>query len=312
MVRIIYLFFIIISLCCSSGFTAEFALVKRAIETEGDWEKGVILEREVIFTKRNDTTSEIYFNIPGEGDYQLYAYVYHNWRKYSPFIYVEAEDSQGIRHTGYMFFEQCWYLDKDQPGRWLMHSPNAMPFWHLPKGKLSLTFSACGKKSIWDSRDVDMEDKIAIETFILAPVINNQRIISMGIIEPEFGRGRWMRQDYSDMYAAGLISSTLPGDISNSQISVTDTGDYMGVISLGGSQGHSIEISFTSGDFKQKISVKKKSSLPFWETLAFVPLHLSKGEYAVDFKNTSEKKDFRDAVLIDYLLLLPVTDYLAP
>ncbi len=76
-----------------------------------------------IFTNKKGAISEVEFEVPKNGYYQLYAYVYHNWRDSFPFIYFEGKDSNGIQHKGYTFFEKCWYLDKSSCGRWLMHSP---------------------------------------------------------------------------------------------------------------------------------------------------------------------------------------------
>jgi len=164
--KVIRVYFLCFLLIVSAGFCAESYLVKQAVEARGDWKKGVLLGREVLMTGQNNATAEITLDVPEDGDYYIYATVFQNWRKYTPFIYIEARDAQGNKHSDYTFFEHCWYLDKDEPGRWLTHSFNASP-WHLPKGRVSLIFSACGKKSVWGSQDIKMENILAVKEFIL-------------------------------------------------------------------------------------------------------------------------------------------------
>lgn len=307
MKRLAFIFLIAFLFLKSLEAAAEFGLIKKAVEAEGQWQKGIILDREVIFTDKNDAVFRIGFDVPWEGDYQLYAYVHQGWREYSPFIYVEAEDSRGIRHTGYMFFEDCWYISENSPGRWLMHSPSATPFWHLAEGELSLKFRVCGKSSVWEAQDTEMQDTVAIETLFLVPVISDDKqIISMEVVEPEFGAGSWDIYEYSDRYASGVISSNLAGQTSYSEINIPVSGDYIGALSIRADGSYRIKISFENGKVSHKVIIEGEEASSLWKLRYFGPIYLRKGKYTLEFKNLLTKAKEISETSIDYLMLIPL------
>lgn len=94
------------------------AFVINASDSTGEWSRGVITNREVIFTTRPLIKSEFNVYISSPGKYQLFAYLNHNWRRNVACIYVEAIDDKGVLYKGYHRIENIWYLDKDYPGRW--------------------------------------------------------------------------------------------------------------------------------------------------------------------------------------------------
>jgi len=306
MVRLSYWTLIIWILSGSYAFSADFGPVKKAFEAQGEWQKGIVLDRKVIFTNKNRAASKIMFEVPQEGDYQLYVYVYHNWRKYSPFIFFEAKDAKGAVHKGYMFLEHCWYLGSEDKGRWLIHSPSAEPFWHLSRGRLFLRFWVQGMSSMWSDREVEMEDIVAIENFFLAPVITkNGNPVSLELIDPEFGSGSCNAVSYSPGYAAGLIEAPAFSCSSHSDVEVPFSGSYVGVISMHTQNPYKAEVSFSSNDFKNQVTIGQDTRRPFWESKVFGPVFLKAGKYDLGFKNVSVKSWVPSEILVDYVILIP-------
>ena len=123
----------------SDNLWAETSLVIDATSSTGTWEKGIITDRKVLFTDKSYVVSNIQMDVPKPGEYQLFVYAHHNWRKSSPCIYVEAVDSEAKVHTGYHKIENIWYLEQQDKGRWFFISLAQNPYWNLPKGKYNLS-----------------------------------------------------------------------------------------------------------------------------------------------------------------------------
>lgn len=303
MVRVfIFIFSLIFN---AAGFCADCAPIKKASEAEGGWKREIILGRDAISADKNGTSSRIWFDVPAEGGYQFYAYVYQNWRRDSPFIYVEAEDSLGKKHYGYMFFEPCWYLKREDPGRWLMHSPVTAPSWRLPRGKVSLTFSVYGRKSMWSREEVPMEGKVAVEHFFLIPVIGGNEAVSTALLEPEFFFSAVKAEPYDGRYGCGIIVSAEPGDLSTADIIVPSGGTYLVFVSMRMGGGGSVELSLEPGGYRFVLKAGEVQKEPIWRGEMFGPFDLKQGEYRLTFKNISEVTGPGAMVEADYFWLVP-------
>lgn len=136
------------------------------VDATGSWQKGQIGNKYVILTDMANSVEHIDIHVPEDGFYQLYISLHHNWKKYCPFLYIEAVDSKRKKYCGYIFSEPRWYM-KSKAGRWEMRSPSAGPFWYLHKGRLKLKFWLESKSSPWERKDSPMEAQVAIHNFIL-------------------------------------------------------------------------------------------------------------------------------------------------
>lgn len=282
-------------------FAGDRGLVRHAVEAKGDWERGIVLKRAVLLTDKNSASAAIDFEVPVEGDYQLYAYVYHNWRKYTPFISFEARDSAGDTHSGYMFFEPIWYLDKELPGRWVMHSPNAMPFWHLPEGRLSLRFRATGRDSMWDQDDSGMEGIIALETLILVPVSDGFSASSM---DPEFLQGGAQDMIYSEDHGTG-IAVVSENKVSYREIRLPVSGNYMALFSLYSRGPYKLEVSFSKGGVDRDFIIEDQAASSLWRNAVSGQFYIEAGDYTVGLRDISGSAA-GNGMAVDYFILMPL------
>lgn len=298
LIRLLTPFFLLFLLATTS-FAEDF-LVVHAINSEGEWQKGEITSREVVFTRQVKAVSEINVDILSYGKYQLLAYAHHNWRKYAPCIYIEAVDSKGQIHKGEACIENCWYFKEKEPGRWFLVSfLKNEPYWVLPKGKLKIKFWIDAKKGIWDETAVNPEGDVSIESLFLFPVLEEgSKFFLSGMLYPETGEGNRRLLEYHPQYGTGLIMSDKPATLSAFKVSIPVSGHYQGWISLLADAGGLLKIWIKKPKFRRLITVileKNKN----WNLIHFKPLYLEKGEYTVSFSN------YKAGVLIDYFLLLP-------
>ncbi|MFH1061646.1 MAG: hypothetical protein V1747_02010 [Candidatus Omnitrophota bacterium] len=169
--RIIKFGFIVLFIFAAADlvYAAEQPLTFLIKNSTGDWEKVLLDDRQAIATDKSNAVQTLNIDIPEDGYYQLYISLYHQWRKYCPFIYIKLTDAQGKHYYNYVFSEQRWYLPHGQ-GRWEYRSPSAEPFWKLRKGKAKIRFWADSKNSCWEQKTMKMEGKIFIDKFILIEV----------------------------------------------------------------------------------------------------------------------------------------------
>ncbi|MFH2136960.1 MAG: hypothetical protein ABII88_00440 [Candidatus Omnitrophota bacterium] len=146
-----------------------------AIKANGAWDKAKIDDREAIITDKAKANAYIKIEVPQDGIYQLYIGLYHNWRKFCPYLYVEAVDSNRKKFSGYVYSEPRWYMEKGQ-GRWEFRSPSATPFWRLTKGEMKIKFWLVAMNSCWEHKEVEVEDLVAVDEFVLIPFNENTRI----------------------------------------------------------------------------------------------------------------------------------------
>jgi len=290
----------LIAISANSSFAHDF-LVVHAINAQGDWQKGEVTQREVIFTNKVKVESEINIDVPRSGKYQLLAYVHHNWRNHAPCIYVKGLDAEGKVHKGNACIENCWYFKEKEAGRWFMVSfLDGEPFWVLPKGKLQIKFWMDGKKGIWDDTIVSPEGEVAIEDFFLVPAEEEKsKVFLSGIIYPETGTGNWKVFDYHPEYGTDLVISDKPGSLLGCKVSIPVSGHYQGWISSLADADDLLKIRIKKAKFKREIKVKLKRAKN-WALVPLEPFYLEKGEYILSFENSKAR------VLIDYFLLLPL------
>jgi len=294
---LIFFFFVIIS--ANSSFAQNFP-VAHAINSQGDWQKGEITQREVIFTNRVKLESEIDIDVPHSGKYQLLAYVHHNWRNYAPCVYVEAIDSQGKAHRGGACIENCWYFKEKEAGRWFIVSLlQGDPYWVLPEGKIQIKFWMEGKKGIWNDTIVSPEGEVAIEDFFLLPMEEEKaKFFLPGIIYPETGKGSWESLDYHPEYGTDLVISDRPDSLLDCKTNIPVSGYYQIWISVLTDSEDLLKIWIKKGKFKHRFNVRLKKTKN-WALVSLEPLYLKKGEYILSFENSKGR------ILIDYFLLLP-------
>ena len=298
LIKLLAFFFLIVVLA-SSSFADNFP-VAHAINSQGDWQKGEITQREVIFTNKFKVKSEFRLNIPYPGKYQLLAYIHHNWRNYIPCIYVEAFDSQGKVHRGGACIENCWYFSEGEAGRWFMVSLSGNPYWVLPEGKLQIQFWAEGRESVWEDSIAISEGTISIEDFFLFAIVEEESTLFLpGIIYPETGRGSWQILDYHPEYGTNLVISDKPASLLECKINIPVSGYYQGWISLLTDSDDLLKIWIKKEKFKREIKVKLEK-FKNWTSIPLESIYLKKGEYTVSFKNSKAR------ILIDYFLLIPL------
>ena len=146
-----------------------------ATDAKGSWQIGKIGDKNVILTEKANEKGYITIDVPKDGYYQLYISLYHSWRKYCPFLYIDVVDSKGKHYSNYTFSEPRWYLEAGK-GRWEFRSPSAFPFWHLHEGKLKMEFWLVSKNSPWVLRRASVEGEVAIGKFVLIPIEKNKMI----------------------------------------------------------------------------------------------------------------------------------------
>ncbi|MFH2145770.1 MAG: hypothetical protein ABII75_07065 [Candidatus Omnitrophota bacterium] len=140
-----------------------------AASAQGEWQISEVEDTKVLLTNKADVKGYLDMEVPREGCYQLYVNLYHEWKKSCPFLYIEALDSKGKYHSGYLFSEPRWYL-KEDGGRWEMRSPSAIPYWRLPRGQLKIKFWIEAKSSCWEQKKTDMEEEVILKNFIIIPI----------------------------------------------------------------------------------------------------------------------------------------------
>ena len=138
------------------------------------WEKGIIDTRQVIKSDQIGEAGEVELLVPEDGYYQLYIHLYHEWEKYCPYLFFNAIDSKSHREQGYIYSEYRWYLSPGQ-GRWEFRAPSAAPLWYFHKGLIQLKFWLESKDTCWNQVDVPAEAFVAIDQFILIPVVGKDK-----------------------------------------------------------------------------------------------------------------------------------------
>lgn len=296
--------FILQGCCLQNREKPQRQLIQSALKSRGSWKKRLICNRKSIITNKKEARAYLEFDIQTDGYYQLYVSIYHNWKKYWPYLYVKAVDCKGYEYTGFLFSEPRWYLNYNI-GRWSMHTVNTNPFWYLHKGKLILEYHAESMISNWRQDEAPMEDIIAIDKFFFIPITDKDRNkISMNVIELESSYGEWNSLHYSPIYGIGLIETSLPKAVSYKKISIPISGYYTCYISaLANSLPHRLKISLQKNlpNSKVKIVDILLNNSSDWEDYYVGQLYLDKGEYILKVKNDEMKEDRR--VGIDYFLL---------
>jgi len=295
---IIYLCFGFLS---GIGLCAEPDFCINASDSSGGWQKGMVTQRKVAFTDKAKIKSKAQIYVPNKGNYQLVAYVYHNWRKNCPCIYVEAIDSAGMSHAGYHKIENAWYLGPQDQGRWFFISLSDNPYWDLPEGIMGLTFWAEARDSAWGYISVPMENKVSIAQFFLIPVTgSNSKTFLSWFPDIGSGSGNWQICDYDHAYATNLIKTSEKNSLFCVNSTMPVTSYYVGLLSVlpesDGSLG--VEIKNAASDKKSLIKLKANKE---WNIVYMRPVKLNKGACSIYFKNLNQNK-----VMIDYFFLIPV------
>jgi len=158
---------ILLVLCSSLNIEAQNATYHFDLNgAQGQWEHVQLDGRDVICTDTKNKTASLNIDIPEAGCYQLMVSLYHEWRKYCPFLYFKVTDSKGSSFSDYTFSEQRFYLEPGK-GRWEYRCPSASPFWYLAKGEAKVKFWVEAKNDCWEGKDVPMEGKIFVEKLVL-------------------------------------------------------------------------------------------------------------------------------------------------
>jgi hypothetical protein len=297
---LLFCLFIITFILFRVDLYAEAGLIIDATNSQGYWEKGLVTNRKAVFTDKPFVVSEIQANIPISGRYQIFAHVYHNWRRFFPCIYMEAIDSEEKEHKGSHKIENIWYLNGNEKGRWFFISLAENPYWDLPKGKLSLKFWAAGKKSGWDNSEVPMEGRIYIENFFIVPVLNTETNMFLPfIINVESGKGNWDISYYDPRYATNLIKTKKKNSVFLYEVNMPLSGYYQLLISVISPLNNRIEISAGNKLKKQKINIKLNNQNQ-WSLVSTKPFYLVKGYNTVIFKILTSNE-----IMIDFLMISP-------
>lgn len=286
-----------------SPLCAGTSPVIESINSQGVWEKGIITNRNCIFTATAGALSSIEAYVSSPGKYQLFAYIYHNWRdrEVFPCIYTEAIDSTGKKHAGSHMIENIWYLNEKKRGRWFFIALSDNPYWTLPKGKLQIKFWVKGKRSPWENEIIPMENNIAIESFFILPVLgSNSESVSLGIIHPESGRGNWGVIHYHPLHATNLIEAAEKDALFSYTIYVPKSAYYRGWISVLSYQNNQLKLILKGDSKKHEADVRLKSDHN-WSLVTTKTLYLQKGSYTLSFRSSSLNK-----ISIDYFLLVPI------
>lgn len=278
----------------------DSAVVADASNSAGQWNKGVITARDVVFTHKPLIKSKVQVHIENPGKYQLFLYVHHNYRKAIPCIYAELSNDKSILYSGSHCIENIWYLDRDSPGRWFMVSLTKGSYWELPKGNLTISFWVDAARSIWGREKVVMEDKISIDKLFLIPLQESGNNLSLPwLIYPEAGKGEWDMSDYHRGYATNLAESS-----KNAQrLTIAINSPCAGYFRLWGSVFSSLDnsLQMTIRDDKQEcITQFLVKGQDRWSFISSDLIYLNQGEYEIALKHTSS-----NPILIDYLMLLP-------
>ena len=85
-----------------------------AANFRGEWQISEVEDAKVLLTNKADVVGHLDAEVPKGGHYQLYINLYHKWRESCPFLYIEALDSKGVQHCGYLFSEPRWYLKENE------------------------------------------------------------------------------------------------------------------------------------------------------------------------------------------------------
>ncbi len=280
------------------------ALVINASDSTGEWSKGVVTGREVVFTNKSLIKSEVQVYIENPGKYQLFSYIHHNYRETIPCIYAEVSNDKGILYNGSHRIENIWYLDKINPGRWFMISLTQDPYWELPKGNLTIRFWADALKGVWNNDKISMENIISIDKFFLIPIDESGKNISLPwLIYPEVGKGNWNIFEYYSGYATNLAESSKSGEtlIITADIPYADHYRLSGsVLSL---SDNDLSVVFRGKPDKQKIDIRIKGR-DTWSFVTTESIYLNQGKYKIILKHLNP-----NPISVDYLMLLPGIDH---
>jgi len=301
----------IFSIFCSAFFLFNLllspaysnpVLVINANSSAGKWGRGMVANREVVFTNKPLIKSEVQVYIENPGKYYLFSYVYHNYREAIPCVYVEVSNYKGILYRGSRRIENIWYLDKADPGRWFMVSLTQEPYWELPKGYLTLRFWADAFRGVWDDSKISMEGVVAIDKLFLVPI--EESVSGMGLpwfislaVEDE-GLGKVYYHPY---HAADLIRFSI-GKGKDSflfKAHIPRSGFYRLGCSIFSTSDNNLNLLVEGKPDKLQADVKIKGS-NVWSFVDSSPVYLEKGQQdlKLTYAGTNE-------VLVDYLLLTP-------
>lgn len=300
LIRSLFIIYLCFGFLLGLGLCAESDFCINASDSAGGWQKGIVTQRKVSFTDKAKIKSKAEIYVPRKGNYQLVAYVHHNWRKNCPCIYVEAIDSAGMTHAGYHKIENAWYLGPQDQGRWFFISLSDNPYWGLSEGTLRLTFWAEARDSAWGDIPVPMEDKVSIAQFFLIPVTgSNSKTFLSWFPNIESGSGNWQICDYDHTYATNLIKTSEKNSLFcvNSAIPVTSC--YIGLLSVLSESDGSLEVGIKNAASVKKNLIKLKADRQ-WNIVYMRPVKLNKGACSIYFKNLNQNK-----VMIDYFFLIP-------
>lgn len=284
----------------STSLSSEIQLFCDILYADGLWEKGTILDRAAVFTNKAGAVSSVKINIPKAGRYQLFGYIYHNWRKSVPNFCIEAIDSKGTRHKGYHKIENIWYLNESTTGRWFFVSLSQNPYWELPEGKLKINFRAEAKDSTWGKAIVPMESIVAIGGFFLVPVLNSDKEIFMPwLISHEQGKGGWDSISYHQQYGTDLIQTNKKNALFSYVSHIPIAGYYRLVLSVLSSSDNFLEIAIGDMHNRYNFSAEVKSCKT-WRLISTNPVYLNKGKSFIKIRNVNS-----DQIMVDFLLLQP-------
>lgn len=297
---IFYCFLLIYS--TGGDVRSETSLVIETNDLQGYWKQGVVGSRKVVFTDKADNFSEIRASVPKDGKYNLLVYLHHDWRNREAFpgIYVEAVDSKGIQHKGYHLVENIWYLDEEAQGRWFFVSLSKNPYWVLPQGELYLKFWAVGKTFPWEGQSIPLEGKVSINSFFLMPVFNSDSgMFSLGIINPESGKGDWEVHNYHPLHATNFIKTDKKNAQFLCETDIVKAGYYQAFLSVFSPSGGNLELNL-KGQSDNRATVIRLDSSKEWLLIPTETMYLDKGYYSLMFKNLTSKE-----VMIDFVFLAP-------
>lgn len=296
------LLLVLISGAIISRVFAGTSIVIPSIDMSGEWDHGTITKREAVLTDNAGAVARITINIASAGKYQLLAYVYHNWRKASPVLYMEATDSKGHVHKGYHVLEKILYLRDETAGRWFFISLADNPYWELPGGELRIRIWAKGLNDPWVKAEVPMEDAVAIDRLFILPVENfsGEKYLSW-LVNSETAQGNPEICDYYPAYGTHLIGSRKFADPALFSLDVPYDGHYRLGFSVFASMGSSLKFKLQNKaqGLRQDIVIKAS---PTWSFAMSDRVYLNRGNYSFTLGSNTKKE-----TLIDYLVLLPDT-----
>lgn len=266
----------------------------------GEWGQMLICGRQAVYNHNSVPLTGIKTDILKQGNYQLFAYVYHNLRTSCPVFFLEATDSAGNIYRGSHVVENIWYLGDEQSfGRWFFISLTDGTYWELPKGKLELKLWVEARDSSWeDSCQAALNDFVGVDSIFLIPVIDDS--FQQAPLSPESGRGTWQKSYYHPDKCTSVITSTTKGSTFYYDLDIPVDGYYKLWLSALSAVSTDLVLSLENDLVKHSATVKLKGE-ESWELVEVEPMYLAKGGYSLIFKNLSYNK-----VMVDFFVLSPV------